>query len=170
MSPWILAIESLVGDSGSGSGIGIEIVVDMQSIDIVAAKDVANDMTYILTVFIVGGIEDILSVVLEYEIAASLCNMLWRQDIRGLGLGTIGIYPCMEFHATLVALLHHPLQGVPIRRRRLALLPREETAPRLDAALIEGVALGAHLEDDGVGTILLQFVQLIGQGLLHVGG
>ena len=142
----------------------------MQAINIVSAKDIAYNMTYIMAILVVGGIEDILSVILEDEVATPLGDMLGREGIGGFSLCTIGIYPCMEFHTTLMTLLHHPLQWIPIRRGSLALLTGEETAPRFDTALIECVALGAHLEDDGVGTVLLQFVQLIGKSFLHFGG
>ena len=141
----------------------------MKSIDIIAAKDIANDMTYILAILVVGRIEDVLSVILKDEIATLVGYVLGREDMGGLGLGTIGIYPCMEFHTALVTLLYHPLERVPIRRGSLALLTCEKTAPRFDTAIVEGVALGTHLEDDGIGTVLLQFVQLIGKCFLHVG-
>ena len=94
--------------------------------------------------------------------------MLGVEGARELGFCTIRVQPCVKLHATLVTLLNHPLQRVPIRLRRLALHTGEETAPRLNIALIESVALGTHLEEDGVHTILLQLVELIGKRLLHL--
>ena len=85
-----------------------------------------------------------------------------------LGLGTIGIDPCVQFHTTTVTLVNHPLQRVPHRRRSLSLLAGEESAPRFDVALVQRVALGAHLEENGIDTILLQLVELIAERLLHL--
>ena len=73
----------------------------------------------------------------------------------------------MQLHAALVALLHHPLQGVPVGLRCHALLPGEESAPGLDLALVERIALRPHLEDDGIDAVFLQLVELIGQRALH---
>ena len=74
----------------------------------------------------------------------------------------------MQFHATLMTLLDHPFQRILIRTGRLALCTREEAAPWLHAALVEGIALRPHLEDDGVTTIFLQFVELVAQYALHL--
>ena len=73
----------------------------------------------------------------------------------------------MEFHASLVTLVHHPGQRVPIGRRGQALLPREVAAPRLQGALVEGVAFGSHLKHDGVDAATLQLVELGGEDALH---
>ena len=148
--------------------IRIEIVVDMQSVNIVAAQDVAHHRTDILTVLSHSGIEDYLVVVGKAPLRMLACHMICGKLSGGLGLGTVGVYPCVKLHATLVALVHHPLQRIPIRRRGLSLPACQETAPRLNLALIERITLGTHLKHDGVGAHLLQLIQLITQGLLHL--
>ena len=67
----------------------------------------------------------------------------------------------MQLHTTTVTLVYHPLQRIPIRRRSLPLLASEESAPRFKVALVQRIALGAHLKEDGIDTILLQLVELI---------
>ena len=76
----------------------------------------------------------------------------------------------MNLHSTLMTLLNHPLQRVPIRRRSLALDTGKELAPRFEVALIKGIAFGTHLEDDGIHAILLQFIKLLGEHRLDLLG
>ena len=83
-------------------------------------------------------------------------------------LGTERIDPCMKFHTTVVALLNHPLQRIPVRRRSLSLHTRQITAPWLILTGIERITLSTHLEDDGIHTILLQFIQLSGEHSLNL--
>ena len=74
----------------------------------------------------------------------------------------------MEFQTTVVALSDHPLQWVPIRRRRCTLTPCKELTPWLILTWIERITLSTHLKDDSIHTISLQFVQLITQRTLHL--
>ena len=84
-----------------------------------------------------------------------------------LGLGTIRINPGMKLHTATMTLVYHPLQGVPIGIRLLALLTRQIVAPRLQRALIEGVAFRTNLKNDGITAVVLQDVELMGQCTLH---
>ena len=148
-------------------GIGIEIVVDVEAVDVVAAHDVFCHLIYILAVLGLCWVEDKLSVVGEHARRALYGHMVRSQLHRALGLGAVGVDPCVELHAASVALVYHPFEGVPIGRRRLALLAREVAAPRLYVALVEGVTLGSHLKDDGVDPVFLQLVELMCERLLH---
>ena len=74
----------------------------------------------------------------------------------------------MNLHSTLMTLLNHPLQRIPIRRWSLALDTGEKLAPRFKITLIKGITFGTHLEDDGIHTILLQFIQLSGEHSLNL--
>ena len=76
----------------------------------------------------------------------------------------------MNLHSTLMTLLNHPLQRIPIRRWSLALDTGEELAPRFKITLIKGITFGTYLEDDGIHAILLQFVQLLGEHRLNLLG
>ena len=67
----------------------------------------------------------------------------------------------MQLHTTTVTLVYHPLQRIPVRRRSLTLLASEESAPRFEVALVQRVALGTYLKEDGIDSILLQLVELI---------
>ena len=151
----------------AGCGIGIEIVVDMQSVDIITADNVFDHPADIVAVLRLSRIEDVLSVVREYTARFSHCDVVGGQLMCGFGLCPVGIDPRMEFHTTFVALAYHPLERIPVRRRRQSLLSGKETAPRLQFTGVEGITLGSYLEDNGVDTILLQFVELIRQGALH---
>ena len=75
----------------------------------------------------------------------------------------VGVNPCVQFHATLVGLLYHELQGIPYGTRCLARLTREPTAPGLDVADVGSIGLRAYLPYDGIAVSLLQEVQLLNQ-------
>ena len=96
----------------------------------------------------------------------SLAHLLGVDDFEGRD----GDNPGMKLHATRVTLLNHPLQGIPIRKRRLTLLTCQELTPWLKTALIERIAFWSNLKDNGIYTVFLQFIQLIGQRLLHFYG
>ena len=76
----------------------------------------------------------------------------------------------MNLHSTLMTLLNHPLQRIPIRRWCLALDTGQKLAPRFEVALVKGIAFCTHLEDDGIHAILLQFVKLLGKHRLDLLG
>ena len=157
-----------IGNSHTLHRIGIEIIVHVDAIDIVARDDILGHLADVVASLRNAWIQNQQSVVLETEMRCTIDDMACSQRLGGLGASTIGIDPRMQFHTTLVALSNHPLQGIPIRRWRLALNTCEESAPGLDLALVERITLWAHLEDNQIDTILLQLVELIGQRLLHL--
>ena len=163
----IASVLSSIVDYLATDRIRIEIIVDMETVDIIAADDIVDHPADIVAVLRLPRIEDILSVVSEDAARFSCCNMVGGQLMGGLGLCPIRIDPRMEFHAPFVALVYHPLERIPVRRRCQPLLSGEETAPRLQFAGVERIALRSYLEDDGVDAVLLQFVELIRQRALH---
>ena len=166
----VLTEEVFVGDNLALHGIGIEIVVHVDAVDIITAHDVTRHLTDVITVLWESGIEDEEIVVAETAEGLAYCDMVGCELLGGLRLCTIWVDPCVEFHTTAMTLCNHPLQGVPVRRGCHTLLACQETAPWLELTLIEGVTFGAHLEDDDVTTVFLEFVELIREGLLHLLG
>ena len=165
-----LVVGSKIGsirDVNTCHRVRIEIVVDVQSVNIITLQDVHDDSTDVVAVLLQGWVQQRQSVIGEATLRMTTDHMARTVGMGSLRLGTIGIDPRMQLHAALVTLFNHPLQGVPIGLWRPTLLTRQVVAPGLQLTLIEGITLWAHLEDDGVATILLQLVQLVGQRLLH---
>ena len=157
---------SLVGDSLT-VGVGVEVVVDVKSVHIIASHDVVGHTADIVAVLLQSGVEDELACVCERALGM-LHGDVAGSHLPGRGYPcAVGVDPRMQLHAALVALLHHPLQRVPVGTWRLPLTACKETAPRLDGAGIQRVALGTYLEDDGVDTVSPKHVQLMGELLLH---
>ena len=150
--------------------IGIKIVVHVNTVDIITGDDILCHFADIIAVLSHTRIQDKHIIVSKTTHGFPNGNMIRGQLLGGLRLSTIGIDPGMQFHATLVTLVDHPLQRIPVRLRSFTLLTCEETAPRFEFALIEGVALRTYLEDNHIHTVLLQLVELIGQRLLHLLG
>ena len=160
--------ESCIGDIDTSYRIGIEIVVDMQSVHVITCQNIADHLADEVAILLDGRIQQCQTIVVEATLRIAVGHMIAGQRVCRLGFGTIGINPCVQLHIALMTLLYHPLQRVPIRLGRPTLLARQIVAPRLQLTLIECIALRAHLEDDGITTILLQFVQLVAQRLLHL--
>ena len=164
--PVLLGIRDIL----SLHGIGIEIVVHMDTVDIITGDDILGHLADIIAVLGQSGIQDKHIVIGETTHRLPHGDMIGSQLLGGLRLSTIGIDPRVQLHPALVTLGDHPLQRIPVRLRGLTLLTGQETAPGFEFALIEGIALRTHLEDDHIRTVLLQLVELIGQRLLHLLG
>ena len=162
----ILGIGVAIGNGQSLNGIGIEVVVDVDAVDVVALHDVGHHLTDVLAILRHSGVEEPQPIVLE-EAVGMLQEVGTGERGRTLRLGTERIDPGVQFHASLVALLHHPGQRVPIGFGHLALHTRQKAAPGFHVTLVEGIALGTHLEEDGVDARTLQFVKLVDEGYLH---
>ena len=114
-SPGVATEQLVVGNGLTGSRIRIEVIVDMQPIHIITAHDVAHHMTDEVTALGNGRIQDILVVVFEHPLRMSDSDMTTVKFMGCLGLGSIGIDPGMQFHASFMTLRGHPLKRIPIR-------------------------------------------------------
>ena len=47
-------------------------------------------------------------------------------------------------------------------------MPRQIAAPWLERTVVERIALGPHLKDDGIHAVALQLVQLLSELVLHL--
>ena len=108
----IHGIRTVIRNLQTCHGIGIEIIVDVQSIDIITTHDVVRNLTDILAVLRNTWVEEPQTIILE-ETIGMLHIVRTRERWCSLRLGTEGINPSMQLHTTFVALLHHPSQGVP---------------------------------------------------------
>ena len=158
----IHSIRVVIGNGHSCHGVWIEIVVDMKAVDIVAPYNVASYAAYPLAVLGTSGVEENKPVVIEEKLRVTLIGMIDGQESGALRLRTIRIDPCMKLHATGVTLLNHPLQRVPERIGRRALLTSQIAAPRLQFAGIQCITLHSYLKEDRIDAILLELVELIG--------
>ena len=149
------------------SRIWIEVIVDVQSVDIVTPHDVGHDATDVLAVLGHSRIEYHLAAVCKRSARLPRHYVGGSQAGRSRCLGTVWVNPGMQFHAAAVALVNHPCQRVPVRGWRLALHPGEEAAPRFVRAGIKRIALCPHLKEYGIDTVALQLVELAGKRLLH---
>ena len=102
--------------------VWIEVVVYMQAIDVIPFHYVIHDFANIVLGSRIAWIEQIQTIVFEAQIRSSIINMIWSQPCSGFSLSTIRVNPRMQFHASFMAFINHPLQRIPIRTRRRPLL------------------------------------------------
>ena len=122
----------------------------MNGIDIVALYDVADDGADIADALRIAWIHVELLAVADEELGRLLSSVVRRQISLGIARTTIGIDPSVEFHTAGVALVDDEAQRVPRGVGRFALLTGEVLTPGLVGALVEGITLSAHLEDNRV--------------------
>ena len=108
----------------------------MEAVDIVAPHNILSHLTYISTIIGKGGIENVKTVVTENASRFTNGNMIISQFVGELCLGPIRIDPCVNLHATLMALLDHPCQRIPIGLWCTTLHTGQKTTPRLELALV----------------------------------
>ena len=78
--------------------IRIEIVIDMQTVDIITCYDISNHSTYVVTIALQCRVEIELSFKLNEITGITDTLMLRSNKFSTLCAGTIRVYPCMEFH------------------------------------------------------------------------
>ena len=158
----LLAEELLIWNLTSSLWIWIEIIINMESINIISAYNIHSHLANIVSCSLQPRVQQRQLAILKTEIRTPLHDILRRNLLIGsyAMLGTIRINPGMKLHATIMTLLYHPLQRIPIRRRSLTLYARKKLAPRLQIALIQSITLGTNLKDNRIYAILLQFIQL----------
>ena len=161
-------IRIVVGNGEPCHRIGIEIIIDMKTIHIIAPHDVGRHFANIRAVGGLSGVHDELSIVGKHAAGIFDGHMIGCQLLRALGFGAERINPCVQLHAAPMAFGHHPLQRVPKRIGSHALLARQIAAPWLERTVVERIALGPHLKDDGIHAVALQLVQLLSELALHL--
>ena len=158
----------VIGDGLSCHWVRIEVVVDVKPVHVVATDDVSHYVADVVAALGHAGIQDVLPVVLEHPFRMPHGDMRPGELFRCLGLCPVRIDPRVNFHSSLMALRHHPCERIPKGRRRQSLRACKEPAPRLEVALVEGIALWSDLKDDGIHSVFLQFVELKPQRPLHL--
>ncbi len=112
--PSVACIGSLVGDSNARHGVRIEIIVDMQPVDIIAADDIVHYFEDVITVLPQSWVKDFQSIIVKNTLGMGHRHMGNGQLTRIFCLGTIRVNPCVQLHSAAVALVYHPLQWIPI--------------------------------------------------------
>ena len=164
----VTCIRLVVRDAQTAFGIRIKVIVDMNAIHVITQQDVRHDVANVVPVLRHPRIHNQLFAIPEIPPGMLSVIMCGSQFLRTLRFGPVRIDPGMQLHTPCMTLGYHPLQRIPIGRRRRALLSGQITAPRFEAAGIKRVELGAHLKQNGIDTALLQFIQLVRQRTLHL--
>ena len=164
---WIVLKILLIGNLTPCNGVGVEVVIYVQSVNIVTTYDISHYPADIVAILLFCRIEQIQSVIGKHQVRTFKHYIVACKLVSHLCFRTERVYPCMKFHTTLVAFVNHPLQRVPIWHGCHTLLSCQETAPWLYATFIQGITFWSHLEYNGINTILLQLIKLVCECLLH---
>lgn len=139
--------------------VGVEIVVHVHGVDVVAVDYVAHHRADKCAVFGESGVEIELLAIAQESLGVLVVEVILGEHFLVVGCNAVGVEPCVEFHAASVALVHHEFQRVPLRLGGYTLCARKEAAPRLDFRLVESIGLRTHLEYHGVHSGSLQLVE-----------
>lgn len=157
----------LVGQGLSGPGIGIKVIVQMDSIDVIVADHFHDHPNDVFAGVGMSGIEIFGIAVVKAPI---------RVGIDGIGgcdagqtvvrYGPKRIEPGMEFHVSGVTFTNHEIERVVIRLRGFALLATEILRPGSKFAGIKGIAGWSYLHHHRIQTHFLHAVQQLQKLLL----
>ena len=167
LSAAVAGVRGIIGDGLSGSRIGVEVVVDVEPVDVIARHDVGGHAADEVAVLWHSGVEYQQSVVGETTFGVQDILVCGGQGLRAFRFGTIGVDPRMQLHAAAVALPDHPLQRIPIRLRGRALSAGEVSAPWFKLAGIESITLDTALEEDDIDAGTVQRIEFASELALH---
>jgi len=132
-------------------GVGIKIIVKMNSIYIVIADHFHDHPQQIVPDGWNPGIEIDPFSILEGPLGMFVDDILGAYTAESLvGDGAKRIHPGVKFHVALVALFDHEFQGIIVRARCEALGPTDKLRPGSKARLVKGISAGPHLYHHGI--------------------
>jgi hypothetical protein len=100
----------------TGNRVRIKVIVYVESVYIISANNVLHHAANIVTALRDAWIHDELTIIRKHPLWMAYRHMVARKRFSGLCLCSIRVYPCMQFHSALVALLHHPCKRIPVWR------------------------------------------------------
>ena len=152
----------LVRERLAGDGVGIEIVVDMDAVDVVTGDDVAHHAADEESAVGDAGIEERHAVIAHEPLGMAAVDVRLGEVLKVRCAGAIGVEPGVKLQPAQVAGFDEVSQWIErVVLGRFALTARQPAAPRLVARGVEGVGLGADLEEDGVDAIAFQAVEAL---------
>ena len=163
----IAGVAVIVGKLAAGNRIGIEIVVHVDGIDIVASHNIVDHPADKLAALGQSRVEIELFTILDEPLGMLVIDVRRCQRLGSDRPHPVGIEPGVQLHIAGMALVNQILQRVPHRVGSHPLLPREIFAPRLQLRGIEGVGRRAHLKNHRIDTDVLETVQHLIEIALH---
>ena len=146
----------LVGEVDGFAGgvldlVGVEVIVEVDAVDVVAAEDVEDDAEGVFGGVVFAGVEPELFAVGADEAWLGAADMVGG-DFRfgGIVAGAEGVEPGVEFQAAGVGLGDGKSKRIERGFGRFAHLPGEVFGPGFVGRGVEGIAGRPDLEDDGV--------------------
>ena len=131
----------------AGSGIGVEIVVQVHPVNVVAAHDVHDNLQRVVAGGGGAGVHQQHGAVSLHQIRACEGNMVAAYGMLDVGLCPEWVEPGVQFNAAAVSLLNGESQRIIPRIDARAGKP---LAPRFQRRAVQGVGIRAHLEKHGV--------------------
>lgn len=131
------------------NGIGIEIIVDVNSVDVIAASDISKDGEDVFDGSRIPGIEPEEFIVADEEFRVCSGNVRVG-GLCGTDESAAGVEPCVEFDSSLVSFLDPDSEGIPGRLRGGTLRAAQVVAPGFNSRGVKCIGCGANLQDDGI--------------------
>ena len=159
----------VVGESQSGHRVGIEIIIHVDRVDVVAAHDITHHQADELPAIRNARIKEDLLVVFHEPFGVLIIYMCRREPRVARRAGPVRIQPSVKLHSPLVTFVDQEGDQVKITLRRPSLLTRIKAAPRLDLGRIKRVRLRPHLEYDRVHPAISQEIKLAPKVFFQLG-
>lgn len=158
----ILGKTATIGKVGSFHRIGVEVVVHVKGVDVVACQQVAHHLIDKIATLGQGRVEvDFAVGIFHKPFGVFIVDVPCGRSVFAAGGHAIGVDPCVQLHASLVALLNHELQRVPQWSGGFSCFSRYPSAPWFELTGIGSVGLGAYLPNDGIHACTFELVELL---------
>ena len=158
-----------VGERLAGQRIGVEVVVQVHAVDVVAVHDVQDDLRGQVAYLRQARVEPQRAAVAVYPVRVQP-RLAARGELLAVGLraGAVGIEPGVEFQPAFVRLGDE--EGQRVIAGVAALVAGEVLRPGLVRGAVERVGRGTDLDVDGVEVQLLGHVEQVAVLRLLLGG
>ncbi|OAV73558.1 hypothetical protein Barb7_02953 [Bacteroidales bacterium Barb7] len=156
----VTAETCIIGERIPRRRIGIEIIIHVNGIHVIAADYIPHDTTDKLPVFGNARVKKQLLVIGDKAFRIAVIDMAVRQICRPVRAGAVRVQPRMKLHRPLMALVNQESRYVKVSLRCPSLPSGVKAAPRLNLRTVKGIRLRSYLKDNGIDAAIVQIVQL----------
>lgn len=139
--------------------IGVEIVVDVDSVNVVSFDDIENDCERVFLRFLFSGIHPEILAISFDDIGFGFRDVVVADlFLVGVEQCSVWVEPCVQLHASFVRFGDGHFQRVIERLGRFAHLSGEERRPRFEVAFVHCVRRRSDVEENGIHVEFLALV------------
>src|SRR5690606_27710284 len=160
-SIWVLPEGPLIGNRPAGNRVWVEIVVEMDTINVIIPYDIGYNTCNILPNLWNAGVKEFFSAVdkkpIRFKSRNVIAGCICSYQVECC---PIGVDPGVQFHTTFMSFVDCKFQWVVKRYGRLPWFTSQKTAPRFGTFGVKCVGRWSYLQENGINTSALVAIQM----------